>query len=307
MTVNGISHTYFVPFKDKYPLDAKVQEIVNWLELPFEARPRLLTVYEPSLDEAGHLAGPDSELVRITLEAVDEFARQIHDAIVQRNLTDIIDVIFVSDHGMTDTSNVRLVYLDDILGDDGMNAIEHEDGWPSVGLRFKEGTNTTKYLELLESAASKQPGFGVYTHETMPKRWHFTQTSRIAPIYLVPHIGWAITNHHDHEVKMQGTYNPKGNHGYDNDEPEMRAMFVADGPFAAKAKSRALGSMPWWRRALHHVAPRIVSPKVEGWFDTRVIDPFPNVELGWLVLKILGLQDLTPRNNGTLDFWDKYM
>ena len=102
-------------------------------------------MYEPSLDQAGHLAGPDSELVRvslhalapfaplrffaqITLKAVDEFARQVHDAILQRNLTNIIDVIFVSDHGMTDTSHVRLVYLDDILGGDGVSAIEHEDG-----------------------------------------------------------------------------------------------------------------------------------------------------------------------------------
>lgn len=103
-----------------------------------------LPVYEPSLDEAGHLAGPDSELVRVslralapsarlrslaqvTLKAVDEFARQVHDAITQRNLTHIVDVIFVSDHGMTDTSKVQPVYLDDILGDDGVNAIEHED------------------------------------------------------------------------------------------------------------------------------------------------------------------------------------
>ena len=226
-----------------------------------EVRPRLLTgklrreflplsdtlpVYEPSLDQAGHEAGPDSELVRVslcalalsvrlksltqmTLKAVDEFARQVHDVIVQRNLTSIVDVIFVSDHGMTDTSNVQLVYLDDILGDDGVNAIEHEDGtwaicafyavasfnnarpgWPSVGLRFREGTNSTKYLELLEAAASNQPGFGVYTHETMPKRWYFAKTPRIAPIYVVPHIGWAIINRHDHEEKMSGTYSPKG-------------------------------------------------------------------------------------------------
>ena len=71
---------------------------------------------------------PLRTLAQTTLKAVDEFARQIHNAIVQRNLTDIIDVIFVSDHGMTDTSDVRLVYLDDILGDDGVDAIEHEDG-----------------------------------------------------------------------------------------------------------------------------------------------------------------------------------
>jgi len=87
----------------------------------------------------------------------------------------------------------------------------------------------------------------------------------------------------------------------------MRATFVADGPFAAKAKRRALESMPRWRRALHLVAPRIVSLNVEGWLDTRIIDPFPNVELNGLVLKILGLHDSAPENNGTVGFWDKYM
>jgi len=47
---------------------------------------------------------------------------------VARNLTEIVDVIFVSDHGMTDTSHPELVYVDDLLGEDGWKAIEHEDG-----------------------------------------------------------------------------------------------------------------------------------------------------------------------------------
>jgi predicted AlkP superfamily pyrophosphatase or phosphodiesterase len=62
------------------------------------------------------------------LTQVDEFARDLHQTLAARNLTDIVDIIFVSDHGMVDTSNVRLVYLDDILGEDGMEAIKHEDG-----------------------------------------------------------------------------------------------------------------------------------------------------------------------------------
>lgn len=45
-----------------------------------------------------------------------------------RNLTKIVDVIFVSDHGMTDTSRPELVYIDDILGEDGWKAVTHEDG-----------------------------------------------------------------------------------------------------------------------------------------------------------------------------------
>ena len=51
----------------------------------------------------------------------------IHNSLQARNLTDIVDVVFVSDHGMTDTSSPELIYIDDILGD-GFNMIEHEDG-----------------------------------------------------------------------------------------------------------------------------------------------------------------------------------
>lgn len=46
-----------------------------------------------------------------------------------RNLTDIVDVVFVSDHGMTDTGHPELLYIDDILGEEGWQAVEHEDGW----------------------------------------------------------------------------------------------------------------------------------------------------------------------------------
>lgn len=61
------------------------------------------------------------------LHQVDVFARDLHDGLEARNLTDIVDIVFVSDHGMTDTSRPELIYVDDILGD-GFQAIEHEDG-----------------------------------------------------------------------------------------------------------------------------------------------------------------------------------
>lgn len=67
----------------------------------------------------------------------------------------------------------------------------------------------------------------------MPQRWHFTGGRRIAPIYVVPDIGWAVTDRvslcynfplirsfilislqHEHEVLFQGDYQPRGNHGY---------------------------------------------------------------------------------------------
>jgi predicted AlkP superfamily pyrophosphatase or phosphodiesterase len=120
-----------------------------------------------------------------------------------RNLTDIIDIVFVSDHGMTDTSNPELIYMDDILGEEGLKAIAHEDGWPSMGLRFHENANASHYLDALLNAAYANPEkFHVYTHDTMPKRYHFTKHERIAPIYVVPNIGYVLTTKAEGNVGM---------------------------------------------------------------------------------------------------------
>ena len=116
---------------------------------------------------------------------------------------------------MTDTQHVEFIYLEDLIGTDYVNAIEHEDGrsssqqltlifvhtiimftgWPSMGLRFGSSINESHLLELLTAAAMKAPEtFSVFTHDTMPSVYHFSHHPRIAPIYVIPEIGYAITN-----------------------------------------------------------------------------------------------------------------
>ncbi|KAI0771197.1 Phosphodiest-domain-containing protein [Trametes elegans] len=297
----GVSPTYFVPWRDKVPLQEKLDQILAWIDLPIEERPQFIMAYEPSLDQAGHLTGPNSPLVNKVLKQVDVFARDLHDAIEARNLTDIFDIVFVSDHGMTDMGHPELIYVDDILGE-GFNRIEHEDGWPAMGLRFGSADDEARYLEvLLEAAALSGGKFDVYTHETMPERWHFAHNERIAPIYVVPHMGYALTNRIENGTEMS-----KGNHGYDNAYASMHAMFVAHGPFAAVVKaieaSRAQTPMRRFARAL-------ARPN-KGWHstaeDTYVMETFENVEVYNLMMKLLGIEDRAAPTNGTRGFWDKF-
>ena len=125
---------------------------------------------------------------------VDLFARNLQTAVKDCNLTEIVGIVFVSDHGMADTSHPEWVYIDDYLGKEAVDLIEHEDGWPSIGLRFSPEANTTKYLNiLLEAAKNNSEKFDVYTHETMPERYHLSHGPRIAPIYIVPKYGYALT------------------------------------------------------------------------------------------------------------------
>ncbi|KAL6308356.1 Phosphodiest-domain-containing protein [Sparassis latifolia] len=298
-TMTGASPTYFVPWKDKVPLQEKLDQIVAWIDLPLDERPQLIMAYEPSLDQAGHLAGPASELVNKVLHNVDVFAKDLHSVLEARNLTDIVDIVFVSDHGMTDTSNPEHIYIDDILGE-GFSMIEHEDGWPSMGLRFRPEADDEKYLNILLAAAKASGGkFAVYTHNTMPERYHFAHNYRISPIYVVPRMGYVLTNRIEN-----GTGMSKGNHGYDNSEPSMQAMFVAHGPFSAVVKAVEQS------RTKGHILPRFLSRPNKGWHstadDTFVMDAFENVNIYNLMMKLVGIEEHAAHTNGTKGFWDKY-
>lgn len=49
------------------------------------------------------------------MKTVDLFAKNLQTAMKDRNLTEIVDIVFVSDHGMADISNPEWVYIDDYL------------------------------------------------------------------------------------------------------------------------------------------------------------------------------------------------
>lgn len=155
-----------------------------------------------------------------TLVYIDTFARDLHEALSDRNLLEIIDIIFVSDHGMTDTRNVEFIYLEDLIGQDLVDSIEHEDGESAflfvfdlknhvstgslaMGLRFRQDSDELKALDLLSIAAANMPDkLSVYTRETMPQSYHYSHNPRIAPLYIVPRIGFAITSEKEGEGRM---------------------------------------------------------------------------------------------------------
>jgi len=61
----------------------------------------------------------------------------------------------------------------------------------------------SRYLDvLLKAAPENQEKFDVYTRETMPERYHFAHNKRIAPVYVVPRIGYALTTRREGDDAM---------------------------------------------------------------------------------------------------------
>lgn len=187
-----------------------------------------------------------------------------------RNLTNIVNVIIVSDHGMSETSPDRLIYYDTALTSDELDLIWRIEAEPTFGIRPLPYVNQEEAVEILYQAFKRlqkhEPHFQVYKREDFPDRFHFKHNVRIPPLLVLPDPGWNFVDHHQYDPKRGIKYALKGVHGYDNLSPESRAIFVAQGPNFPRDK---------------------------------VLAPFVNVELYNVVSKILHLEPSV--NNGTLN------
>lgn len=241
--------SYVDKFNAVEPLPRKVSRILEFLDLPgletksqtVPERPQLIAAYVPDVDREGHNFGPNSTEIRTTISEVDGMMAELMAGLDQRNLTDVVNIVVVSDHGMATTSTERLIQLDDLI-DYGL--VEHIDGTPSAGLRPKRPEDLETLQKQLEKVAPDwEHAFEFYTRENMPERYHFSNNDRIAPLWVIPKAGWAIVDRSELNVtealKTGEVYHPLGIHGYDHQNPLMRAIFIARGPaFPHQANSR---------------------------------------------------------------------
>jgi predicted AlkP superfamily pyrophosphatase or phosphodiesterase len=239
--ISHIEPTFLDKYNGSERLPLKVERVLEFLDLPGpldpgakaeQTRPQLIAAYVPNVDGDGHKYGPNSTEIRQTIRNADAMLGSLLQGLEQRNLTEIVNVVVVSDHGMATTDVERLIQLEDLVNPDDL---EHIDGWPLYGLRPKNANDLGRlHRELIEKAKGN-PNFDVYLRDKdMPERYHFSKNERIAPLWIVPKTGWAIVDKAEFNVaegkKNGDIYHPRGLHGYDFEHPLMRAIFVARGP-----------------------------------------------------------------------------
>jgi len=104
--IQGILPTYYYSYNEQISIDKRIAVVVDWLRLPAEKRPHLITFYFPEVDHDGHMYGPESPEVAEAVKTLDSSIHQLTLAVKKTGLP--VNFIFVSDHGMTtvDTNNI---------------------------------------------------------------------------------------------------------------------------------------------------------------------------------------------------------
>ncbi|CAG8612926.1 12217_t:CDS:2 [Acaulospora morrowiae] len=260
--IKGYRPTYHFPYNSSLTIKDKVSQVMSWLDLPLDERPTFIATYARNVDLEGHRSGPYSVNLNNALTYVDNMTHGLLEGLAQRNLTDIVNVIIVSDHGMAQTIPSNIVKLDNSFDVSKIRPIE---GFPLAGVRPYNDSDVLDIYLGLKDASYNQP-WECFAREEIPERFHFRASLRIAPIFCIPPVGWVLTTNRDfdhHKI-------PRGTHGYDNLEPEMRGIFFASGP------------------AFKNITREMKDNAVKGFINTEVYN---------IVAKIL---DLVPaENNGT--------
>jgi len=180
-------------------------------------------VYFSEVDHVGHEHGPDSDEVLAAATHLDQALGEIIAGVRALNLFDRTALVIVSDHGMSQLSEQRLVFLDDYVD---LASIDVIDWSPAVGLAPR-GVSVDRVYNAL---AGKHPAMTVYKREQTPAMFHYRNNPRIPPIICLARDGWTITSHRRLEADRAAGRADRGNHGYDPRYRSMHGLFVAAGP-----------------------------------------------------------------------------
>jgi predicted AlkP superfamily pyrophosphatase or phosphodiesterase len=252
--IAGTRPSFWKKYDERMSNDARVDLLLSWLDLPRDQRPTFLALYFSDPDDAGHEFGPVSRETKKAVLKVDHEIGRLVIGLRAREIFSQINLIIVSDHGMARVRLSNAILLDKLFD----TKLAERIFWTReiVSIFPKAG----KEDEIYQSLKRKLPPQArVYRKAEMPARFHYSQSPRIAPLLVLPAEGWILTNQKAFaEMQAKGeTKRSRGGHGYDNQFPSMRAIFVAHG---------------------------------EAFKRGRVVAPFENIQVYNIMTRILGLK-----------------
>lgn len=216
--IGGVMPDHWTKYEQDLTDDQRIDMIADLFEKPEAEWPAFATMYWHHVDTAGHAAGPDSDEVRVVAERVDAAVGRLL-ARLRTLGVDGLNVIVVSDHGMSQLAPDRVIYLEDYID---LTAVETIDSSPNIAIFPKALPVDEVYARL----SGKHPHLKVYRPGDYPARLQFGTHPRVPPIYAMADDGWAI-----YPRRRAGRGGPTGGaHGYDNAVDSMQGLFVAAGP-----------------------------------------------------------------------------
>ena len=175
--------------------------------------PELIMIYFEEPDHQGHNYGPQDPQTKNALRNMDAQLSELWQNIQQGPRKDSVNLIIVSDHGMTLVSPERKIECKIHLNSKWYERIE---GNLPAQIYCKKG-----YVDSVYNALKDLQHQRVWKKQDVPAYLHYGTHENIGDVIVDPQEGWLVTD---------GTVNRGGMHGYDPTYSDMQAVFRAIGP-----------------------------------------------------------------------------
>ena len=212
---------YFKRFDKSIPHKQRIEGIIHWLQMPESQRPHLLLLYFCDTDTKGHHFGPDSKELNEAVAFLDGQIGYLMQRLADIAMLDKINLIVLSDHGMTEISADKIVDVSEIIG---KYALEYSGKSPVVSLYPQNEKDKNRIIADLKRIGK---GFKFYSKSETPDYYHYSQNNLLGGILLVADKGYTLLLH---KKSADFRLKNKGNHGYDNHLLDMQGIFLAQGP-----------------------------------------------------------------------------
>jgi predicted AlkP superfamily pyrophosphatase or phosphodiesterase len=219
--IQGRRPKYNQPYNPNIDYRDRIKGILDWLDLPVAQRPTLLTLYFEEVDIAGHRYGPDAKATRLAISKIDRVLTLLLDGLAARGIRDQINIIIVSDHGMTALDPDKVIQIDKHIDISQLRIIEDSPimwVWPPIG----------QEEQIYQQLVKADPHLTVYRRAELQEKYKLGTNSRVPPLIAIVDEGWSI------DFKgLVGSLKRKvrgGGHGYLPESPQMQGIFIAHGP-----------------------------------------------------------------------------
>lgn len=183
-------------------------------QLTGKKAPDLVMAYFEEPDGSGHNYGPQAKETRAAVELVDSLLGSLWTRIGKAGLQDQVNLVVVSDHGMTWFTPSRQISVSRYLHKDWYQSIE---GNLPANIYAAEPWQQDSIVAALRGVAHLQ----VWRKTDIPRWLHYQADPNIGDVVVLPDEGFLFTD----ELCRNG-----GIHGYDPAYSDMHAVFRACGP-----------------------------------------------------------------------------
>lgn len=219
--IGGVQPTHWFRYDKTIPAEARVNQVLAWLDEPPETRPHFITLYFEGVDDHSHWSGVGSPGFHEALDQVDRSLGRLLDAVEALPTDRSMYLVLVSDHGQIPYLDEPPFVLEDHLYLDGLALI---DKGPAV-YAWQGTPDPEAARHIAQTVNAAWPNGRAYTRASAPAAWGLADNQRFPDLVFQADAGHSVVSRRDRMGAVT-----LGDHGWAPDVEGMHGLFVALGP-----------------------------------------------------------------------------